>query len=109
MSNVGKEIFEELQAAGLTPEQAAGVVGNAQQESSLNPRAAGGGLFQGIGGRARLGRGNARQQVKTALSEEPNVWKRIRRAKTPEEAARIFSQQFERPGVPMLGNREKYA
>ncbi len=109
MPDAGAEIYKVLRSKGYTPAQAAGVVGNARQESGLNPRAAGGGLFQGIGGRSRLGVGNARQQVETALREEPAAWKALRRTHTPQEAARVFSQQFERPGIPMVGNRERYA
>ncbi len=109
MPDAGVEIYKVLRSKGYTPAQAAGVVGNARQESGLNPRAAGGGLFQGIGGRSRLGVGNARQQVETALREEPAAWKALRRTHTPQEAARVFSQQFERPGIPMIGNRERYA
>ncbi len=109
MANAGAEIYKVLRGKGYTPAQAAGVVGNARQESGLNPRASGGGLFQGIGGRSRLGRGNARQQVETALREEPAAWAALRRTHTPQEAARVFSQKFERPGTPMVGNRERYA
>ncbi len=109
MADAGAEIYKVLRSKGYTPAQAAGVVGNARQESGLNPRAKGGGLFQGIGGRSRLGRGNARQQVETALREEPAAWSALRRTHTPQEAARVFSQKFERPGTPMLGNRERYA
>ena len=40
---------------------------------------------------------------------ESGTLTRLRRATTPSEAARIFSTSFERPGIPDLANRERYA
>lgn len=100
-------------AKGLTAAQAAGIVGNIEQESGTNPRAAGGGLFQGIGSRAGLGKGSVKQQIEAAWNElqgsERGTLSLLRKARSPEEAARIFSEHFERPGTPMLANRERYA
>jgi hypothetical protein len=96
---------------GLTPAQAAGIVGNFKQESGLNPQAAGGGLDQGQG--SRFHGGTLQQQLDGIWSElvgsERNTLAALKRASSPEEAARIFSNLFERPGIPALSNRERYA
>ena len=111
MANTGSEILHYFTQRGLSPAAAAGIVGNAQQESSLNPNAAGGGLFQDQGGRGASG--PLSNQLNAAWRElngsERGTLNALRGVKTPQEAARVFSERFERPGIPMLGNREKYA
>lgn len=93
------------------PIAAAGIVGNTQQESSNRAGAGGGGLIQGQGGRTSSG--SLQQQLHSVARElegpERATLAALRAAKTPAEAARIFSQRFERPGVPMLDNRVRYA
>lgn len=111
--DTGGGIMGFFMSKGLSAAQAAGIVGNIQQESGLNPKAAGGGFFQGIGSRAGLGKGGAKQQLEAAWAELQGAAKgtleALRHAKTPQQAARIFSERFERPGTPMLSNRERYA
>jgi TP901 family phage tail tape measure protein len=106
-------IMAFFESKGLTRAQAAGIVGNIEQESSTNPNAPGGGLFQGIGSRSGLGSGSVKQQIEAAwkeLSSNPEYGlAQLKKAKSPEEAARIFSQHFEKPGQPEVQNREKYA
>lgn len=51
MSSYDGEIYNDLLAGGLTPTAAAGVMGNMEQESSMNPSEPGGGLMQWINGR----------------------------------------------------------
>lgn len=113
MADVGKLIYRYFLSKGLSPAQAAGLVGNAQQESGLRPNAPGGGLFQYIGGRAHSGRGGARQQLDATWAEltgpERHTLQALKGAKSAGQAARIFSERFERPGVPMNENRERYA
>lgn len=110
---VRKSIISFFMAKGLTRAQAAGIAGNAQQESGLNPNAPGGGLLQDIGSRSPSGQGTLGQQLDAAWKEllgpESNALAALRRTRTPAEAARVFSELFERPGVPMLSNRERYA
>lgn len=93
------------------PAVAAGIVGNTQQESSNNPNAPGGGLIQGQGGRTSSG--SLQQQLMGVLHElegpERGTLQALRGARDPKTAARIFSQRFERAGVPMLSQRERYA
>lgn len=110
-TDVGKQEFAFFRAHGYSPAAAAGIVGNTKQESSNNPNAPGGGLIQGQGGRTSSG--TAHQQFEGVLRElegpERSTAAALKAAKSPEQAARIFSERFERPGIPMLGNRERYA
>jgi hypothetical protein len=108
---VGSLALAYFQSKGLSRAAAAGIVGNMQQESSLDPNAPGGGLIQGQGGRTSSG--TAQQQLDGVWHElttsEAGTLAKLKSAATPEQAARIFSEDFERPGDPMLGNRERYA
>lgn len=116
-------IVDYLVSRGLTPVAAAGVVGNLQQESSLNPKEAGGGLAQWIGSRwtalvsfaggLGVSPDSADAQLQFLMHElassYPGTLAAINQASTPEQAATIFSEQYERPGTPMLANRQSYA
>lgn len=110
MGNTGAEIFRLLRPE-LSPVAAAGVEGNLQQESGLDPNAQGGFLDQGQGSRAHGG--TVGQQINALLGElrgpERGTLNALRGARTPQEAALIFSQRFERPGIPDNANRERYA
>lgn len=102
---------------------AAGIVGNLQQESSLNPKETNGYLAQWLGARlsgleafARAHKvpvTNASTQLAyidyELRTSEKSTGEALKKAKTPREAARIFSERFERPGEPDLSNREHYA
>lgn len=111
MANVGAEVFKLLRGAQLSPAAAAGIDGNIEQESSFDPNAPGGGLDQGQGSRAHGG--TVAQQINGILGElhgsERGTLQALKGARSPQEAARIFSEKFERPGIPDLGNRERYA
>lgn len=112
MANVEQEIVAFFESKGLTRAQAAGIAGNAKQESSYNPSESGGGLFQDIGSRAASGTGGVQHQLEAAWGElqgRPSTLNTLKATRTPEEAARVFSKYFEEPGIPMLSNREKYA
>lgn len=110
-SSPAEQIVNFFQSKGLSRAAAAGIAGNTKQESSDNPNAPGGGLIQGQGG--RTSHGSLQQQLEGVWGEltgpERGTLGALKAAKTPSEAARIFSQRFERPGIPMLGNRERYA
>jgi hypothetical protein len=109
---------------GLTNAQAAGIVGNLQQESSLNPSDSGGFLAQWLGSRLTALQSFAASKH-AAVAGDPEVqlefiWQELnttqastlaalKKAKTPQQAARIFSQGYERPSVPNLPARERYA
>ncbi len=111
MSDVGSQVIQFFTSKGYSKAAAAGIVGNMKQESSLNVNEPGGGLIQGQGGRTSSGSLN--QQLNGVLHElntgYRGVASALKSAKTPEEAARIFSENFEKPGIPELQNREAYA
>lgn len=102
---------------------AAGIVGNLEQESSLNPAESGGYLAQWGGSRLTGLQNFARKfhaPVTAASTQLAYIDYELRtsergtlgalvKAKSPAEAARIFSERYERPGNPQLGNRERYA
>jgi hypothetical protein len=111
MADVGAQVYDYFRSRGYAPAAAAGIIGNFRQESSLRPNAPRGGLDQGQG--SRYHPGNLRQQLDGIYSElqgsERHTAEALRGVKGPREAARIFSEKFERPGIPMLSNRERYA
>jgi hypothetical protein len=78
---------------------AAGIVGNAAMESSFNPNAPGGGLFQTIGGRGVPQGSSVQAQLESAWEEiqERGEVGKLKGAKSPEEAAKIFEENFEKP------------
>lgn len=102
---------------------AAGIAGNLQQESSDNPGSAGGGLAQWQGARytgllkyaqsrglpatsAQAALGYLAQDLKGPYS---GLAQQLRQSPNPAHAADLFSNIYERPGTPMIGNRERYA
>lgn len=102
---------------------AAGIVGNLEQESALNPAESGGYLAQWGGARLRgleLFASRYKAPITSASTQlayidyelrtsERGTLNALVKAKTPSEAARIFSEKYERPGIPDIGNRESYA
>lgn len=110
MADYGGDVYRFFRERLPAP-VAAGIVGNTQQESGNDPNAPGGGLIQGQGG--RTSRGSLHEQLEGVWRElngpERGTLQALRGARDPRTAARIFSQRFERPGVPMLEKREQYA
>jgi len=116
-----QETYKILRDAGLSREAALGIVGNEDAESGFNPRATGDG-GQASGGfqwhpdrQAAILKGTGidvtdpttphGDHVRAALwemqhSSDPGArraWTLLQDAKTPAEAAAIFTQYFERP------------
>ncbi len=102
---------------------AAGIAGNGMQESNNTPGRAGGGWLQWQGARQA-----ALQSYAQAHGLDPNsgaaalgylvqdlkgpyagLAAQLRRTNDPGKAAVLFSNQYERPSIPMLGNRIRYA
>ena len=129
--SIGKQLMGRL---GLTPEQAAGIIGNFQRESGLNPRINEGGqvgLPKRVGGYGIAQWTGSRQEdlIRFAGSPEKagDLGKQIdflvhelqgsesaslaalRKTRSPEEAAKVFEQKFERAGIVALGERQAYA
>ncbi|MEZ5716571.1 MAG: phage tail tip lysozyme [Paracoccaceae bacterium] len=123
-------VYGKLIAAGIEPHIAAGMVGNGMVEAGpgLHTAAVGDGgnalgMFQWNGVRKRAledfaaGRGKPATDLDTQIdfllheirTTEAGAWARIRQAKTPEEAAQLFSDLFERPGIPHNERRIAHA
>ncbi|MBF6301269.1 DUF4226 domain-containing protein [Nocardia amamiensis] len=113
---------------GLTPAQAAGILGNIQVESgfrtdAFNPREGAIGLCQWLGGRRRnLERFAAtygkpvtdwKVQIDFMMHElrsgESGAYARLRAAQTPAAAAAVFDQYYERSSGEARGQRMAYA
>jgi hypothetical protein len=131
--DVEQQIFNYFVGKGLTAQQAAGIVGNAQQESGFNPKSpnpaasgGGGGLFQWEGDRWSGPQGllafaakRGTQWTDTATQLDFTWWEMnnnrkqtlplLKAASTPSQAADAFEQGFEGAGNPQNQNREKYA
>lgn len=120
-----EQVIAFFVSKGLTRGQAAGIAGNLQQESSLNPSDPGGYLAQWGGDRLKgleafakahghaTAAGNGPIQLEYIWHElqtsEKGTLTKLIQSELPQEAAKVFSELFERPGNPQLPNREKYA
>ena len=119
------QAMDFFQSKGWTKEQAAGIVGNLAHESGgLKPEIVGDsgkslGLAQWNAERRQglmayaATKGETAPSFQTQLeyvqreleTSESAAANALAKAKTPAEAAQVFSEQFERPGVPMLERR----
>lgn len=99
LGGVAQEIMAFFESHGLSAIAASGIVGNVAQESSFNPNAPGGGLFQTIGGRGVAQGSSVMAQLESAWKEMVARGEigRLQGARTPQEAASIFGHEFERP------------
>lgn len=96
-------------AAGFNKIAIAGILGNAQQESSMNPNTPGGGLWQQISNFGQGTGGSVQAQWARMLPQIQSIKGAMNAAGSPGAAADIFERAFERAGIPALANREKYA
>lgn len=115
---------------GLTEQQAAGIVGNLMVESGVDPTISqhGGGPGRGIaqwtvGARwtgveqlaAQTGRSSGDLGVQLDFiwqelnSTESGALSALRQTSTAADAARVFSDKYERPGIPHMDRRIGYA
>jgi len=109
-------IYKGLLAMGLSTNAAAGVAGNIYQESHGNPSSpsgAGGGLFgETLANGGSTGGGSLTQQLaalKSYIAANGSIGAINANASTPQAAADYFSNNYERPGIPDLSNREQAA
>ena len=111
-----EKIFNFYKSQGFTPEQAAGFVGNYDQESTLNPKSVNSigatGIAQWLGTRKTalfkyakdndLDPMDIETQLKFSMTElqgsESGAMREIKKAKTAEEAALAIRRYYERPG-----------
>ena len=96
-------------SAGFDKIAIAGILGNAMQESSLNPNAPGGGMWQQISNFGSGTGGSLLNQMQKMLSQIGGLRGSLNAADSPGAAASIFEQGFERAGIPAMANRVKYA
>jgi hypothetical protein len=96
-------------AAGFNKVAIAGLLGNAMQESSLNPNTPGGGLWQQISNFGSGTGGSVQSQWARMLPQIMGIRGSMNSAGSPGQAATIFEQSFERAGIPALANRIRYA
>lgn len=136
-ANIAARLMQDMQRdLGLTPAQAAGVVGNFAHESNgfrtlqeINPVVPGSrggfGFGQWTGPRRRNFEQFARENDLDPNSYEANYgfflhevrndpyeraqFEKVRQAETAEEAAQIVSENYLRPGVPHLNSRIRAA
>lgn len=125
-----QRLMQEFVKYGYTPEQAAGVVGNAMQESGpsinpsiVNPGEQAFGAFQWRLDRRQQLEALARERGLAASSLDaqiPHVFnelsgpyaaadKAMRQAQTPEEAAAIWDKMYERSAGAHVPERQKFA
>lgn len=126
-----KRAMDFFQSKGLSPIQAAGIVGNLITESSLNTKAIGdGGKSLGIaqwnGSRRRNLEAFAKRRkssiydLNTQLEflwweitegdqKKFKILEGLKNSKSIEQAAESFMNRFERPGIPRLRDRINHA
>ena len=139
-NNAAQAVASDLeQRYGLTPTQAAGVLGNMQQESSMecnvnqggrtgepNRDCSGGagyGLAQWDGSRKQgeidyakehgLDPGSLQANIGFMNQELDGPYSKtirdIKQTSTTDQAARVWEQDYEQAGIPDMGNRDQYA
>jgi hypothetical protein len=121
-SAVETAVANELARHGANRTAIAGILGNAWRESRMDPRSegtGGGGLWGFTSGAVSLANlkraGGGRWSDPTFQTDfmlahgGSALIGKLNRAASPEAAARIFMEAWERPGVPALGQRESGA
>lgn len=139
-NNAAKAIADDLeQRYGLTPTQAAGVLGNFQQESGMQCNVnqggktgqpngdcsggAGWGVAQWDGDRKAQEIAYAREHHLDPGSIQANIGfmnqeldgpynstiRDIKKTNNVQDAALVWERDYEKAGVPVMGNREQYA
>lgn len=127
MTTNAQQLYDYLTSQGLSPAGAAGVVGNAMDESSVNPTITNGigayGIAQWLGGRltalrsygqANGGRSDTVYVQERFLADEmktqyPSLWQSLATSTDPRAAALAVMQQYERPGDGSGPAREAFA
>lgn len=115
--------YQYFLGKGLSPAQAAGIVGNLTAESNINPESTNSigcvGIAQWCGGRRNpsLQTGDPTKDLQTQLDymwyemtgPEKGSLTALKATTTPADAARAFEATFERSGGALLAQRETYA
>ena len=115
-NKLSTQAIDYFVSKGWTPEQAAGIVGNLQQESGFNPQAGAGTAHQGLAqwsaerqrdieqhfGKALLSMSNQEQLAAIQWELTEGKYKAagdaLRQAKSARDAAAVIDHQYESPG-----------
>ena len=103
------EVNSLASGAGFNKIAISGILGNAMQESGLNPNAPGGGMWQQISNFGQGTGGSLAAQWARMLPQIAGLRAAMNAAGSPGAAAQIFEQGFEKAGIPAMANRIKYA
>ena len=104
----GKAIYSFLTNVGFTPDAAAGILGNIEQESGGNPEEQGGGLIQIVG---KSG-GTLAEQLQATMQyirANGSIADINEHASSPSAAALYFSTKYERPNAALANNANREA
>jgi hypothetical protein len=93
------QVLQFMSASGFNKMAVAGMLGNALQESTMNPNAPGGGLWQQISNFGSGTGGSLIAQMQKMLPQIQSLKAKMNAALSPGDAATIFMQDFERPAV----------
>ncbi len=110
-----QNIYQFLTSHGLSPNAAAGILGNIEQESGGNPSAGsdppGSGLIQQLGYPTGTSLTAAEQNILSYISGAGggSIADINAHASSPSAAALYFSSRYERPGIPNNANRVQSA
>ena len=107
-----KAIYEFLTGHGYTPNAAAGIVGNIEQESGGNPAAPTGGLIQILrGGPGYTSNTSLAAQMQSILAynqaQGSGLISELNKQSSPTAAAAFYSSQFERPAAWAANNANR--
>lgn len=106
-------IYTFLISAGFSPNAAAGISGNVEQESGGNPAEAGGGLIQILPGNpgytSNTSLSAQLQAIITYIKANGSVADINAHASTPQDAALYFSTAYERPLASAANNPNREA
>jgi hypothetical protein len=103
-----KPIYTFLTGAGFSPNAAAGILGNIEQESGGNPESPSGGLIQILGQSG----GSLKEQLQatmTYIRANGSVKDINAHATSPSAAALYFSTKYERPNAALANNQNRVA
>lgn len=103
------EVSSFMSRAGFDKIAIAGMLGNAMQESSLNPNEAGGGFWQQISNFGSGTGGSLEHQMEVMLPQILGLRTAMNAAKSPGQAAEVFEEGFEHAGIIAMANRMQYA
>lgn len=98
---VEQQVYQFFSANGFNKVAIAGMLGNALQESTMNPNLAGGGLWQQISNFGSGSGGSLLNQMQTMLPQIQGIKGALNASGSPAAAATLFMNSFERPNAAL--------